>query len=152
MENFITRRLILNNDTFVNQMKKLLFIIGGLFFIDPGLFAQETASNGIFFRAAFNQQTSEGKSYTVDCSNYGYFKSSSGWKDGKYYMLINEVLPGTIVKIQRQSTERVIYAKVLGPLVPAKENEGLMLRMSAASLAALGIRDNKEHILLTWNK
>lgn len=116
------------------------------------LMAQDKSSEGNFFKSAYQQQVSEGKSITVECSNYGYFKSNSGWKDGKYYLLINDVLPGTIVKIELQSTQRLIYAKVLGPLTPAKENEGLMLRLSAASLASLGIKDNNERIVLTWNK
>ena len=126
----------------------LMYVIGGQFHS----FAQDKISDGNFFKSAYHQQVTEGKSISAECSNYGYFKSNSGWKDGKYYLLINEVLPGTIVKIELQSTQRTIYAKVLGPLTPTKENEGLMLRLSAASLASLGIKDNNERITLTWNK
>ena len=126
----------------------LMYVIGGQFHS----FAQDKFSDGNFFMSAYHQQVTEGKSISAECTNYGYFKSNSGWKDGKYYLLINEVLPGTIVKIELQSTQRTIYAKVLGPLTPTKENEGLMLRLSAASLASLGIKDNNEHIKLTWNK
>ena len=125
-----------------------MYVIGGQFHS----FAQDKTSDGNFFKSAYHQQVTEGKSISAECSNYGYFKSNSGWKDGKYYLLINEVLPGTIVKIELQSTQRTIYAKVLGPLTPTKENEGLMLRLSAASLASLGIKDNNERITLTWNK
>lgn len=126
----------------------LMYVIGGQFHS----FAQDKTSDGNFFKSAYHQQVTEGKSISAESSNYGYFKSNSGWKDGKYYLLINEVLPGTIVKIELQSTQRTIYAKVLGPLTPTKENEGLMLRLSAASLASLGIKDNNERITLTWNK
>lgn len=125
-----------------------MYVIGGQFHS----FAQDKTSDGNFFKSAYHQQVTEGKSISAESSNYGYFKSNSGWKDGKYYLLINEVLPGTIVKIELQSTQRTIYAKVLGPLTPTKENEGLMLRLSAASLASLGIKDNNERITLTWNK
>ncbi|MFM8588068.1 MAG: hypothetical protein ACKOBX_06980 [Bacteroidota bacterium] len=126
----------------------LMYVIGGQFHS----FAQDKTSDGNFFKSAYHQQVTEGKSITAECSNHGYFKSNSGWKDGKYYLLINEVLPGTIVKIELQSTQRTIYAKVLGPLTPTNENEGLMLRLSAASLASLGIKDNNGRITLTWNK
>ncbi|MFN5326463.1 MAG: hypothetical protein ACK5AB_02250 [Bacteroidota bacterium] len=152
MENFLKGRLNVNIDTFVAQMKTWVLILTGVFFLHTALVAQENSSSAGFFKSAFQQQSSEGKSFSADCSNYGYFKSNTGWRDGKYYLLINEVLPGTIVKIQLQSSERIVYAKVLGPLTPAKENDGLMLRMSAASLAALGIKDNNERVLLTWNK
>jgi hypothetical protein len=125
-----------------------MYVIGGQFHS----FAQDKTSDGNFFKSAYHQQVIEGKSISAESTNYGYFKSNSGWKDGKYYMLINEVLPGTIVKIELRSTQRTIYAKVLGPLTPTKGNEGLMLRLSAASLASLGIKDNNERITLTWNK
>lgn len=133
-------------------MRSILIILIYVMWGQSHLMAQDKSSEGNFFKSAYQQQVSEGKSITVECSNYGYFKSNSGWKDGKYYLLINDVLPGTIVKIELQSTQRLIYAKVLGPLTPAKENEGLMLRLSAASLASLGIKDNNERIVLTWNK
>ena len=133
-------------------MRSILIILIYVMWGQSHLMAQEKSFEGNFFKSAYQQQVSEGKLITVECSNYGYFKSNSGWKDGKYYLLINDVLPGTIVKIELQSTQRLIYAKVLGPLTPAKENEGLMLRLSAASLASLGIKDNNERIVLTWNK
>lgn len=133
-------------------MRSILIILIYVMWGQSHLMAQDKSSEGNFFKSAYQQQVSEGKSITVECSNYGYFKSNSGWKDGKYYLLINDVLPGTIVKIELQSTQRLIYAKVLGPLTSAKENEGLMLRLSAASLASLGIKDNNERIVLTWNK
>ena len=133
-------------------MRSILIVLIYVMWGQSHLMAQDKSSEGNFFKSAYQQQVSEGKSITVECSNYGYFKSNSGWKDGKYYLLINDVLPGTIVKIELQSTQRLIYAKVLGPLTSAKENEGLMLRLSAASLASLGIKDNNERIVLTWNK
>lgn len=73
----------------------LMYVIGGQFHS----FAQDKTSDGNFFKSAYHQQVTEGKSISAESSNYGYFKSNSGWKDGKYYLLINEVLPGTIVKL-----------------------------------------------------
>src|SRR5690606_32471389 len=57
--------------------------------------------------------------------NAGIFRSTSGWKDGKYYALINDVPTGTIVKITFSSTNKSVYAKVLGPLPEMKESIGL---------------------------
>jgi hypothetical protein len=88
----------------------------------------------------------------MECPNYGVFKSNSGWKDGKYYLLVNDILPGTIVKVQSTLTDKIVYAKVLGALAAAKENEGLLMRLSNATLNALGLKDLSTTLNLTWNK
>ena len=73
----------------------------------------------------------------------GIFKSQSGWQDGKYYALMNDMAIGTIVKITNPSTSRSVYAKVLGQLPDMKESAGLMLRLSDAAAAVLGVGDSK---------
>lgn len=70
------------------------------------------------------------------------FKSTSGWKDGKYYVLMNKVTPGTIVKITSLTTQRTVYAKVLGEIPPGKENDGLLIRISNAASAQLQVAEN----------
>ncbi|MEJ7676867.1 MAG: LysM peptidoglycan-binding domain-containing protein [Segetibacter sp.] len=67
------------------------------------------------------------------------FKSTSGWQDKKYYVLINDVAPGTILKIS--SSDKAVYAKVLGSVPEMKENNGLLLRISNAAASDLGIID-----------
>jgi LysM repeat protein len=69
------------------------------------------------------------------------FKSTSGWQDKKYYVLINNVEPGTIIKIT--ASDRTVYAKVLGSMPEMKENNGVLLRMSNAAASYLGIIDPK---------
>lgn len=113
---------------------------------------QDISTDGGYFKSTFKQQVSEGKSQSIECPNYGVFKSNAGWKDGKYYILVNDILPGTIVKIQSTLTEKIVYAKVLGALVVAKENEGLMMRLSNATLNAMGLKDVTTPLSLTWNK
>ena len=78
--------------------------------------------------------------------NAGIFRSTSGWKDGKYYALINDVPTGTIVKITYPSTQKSIYAKVLGPLPEMKESIGLKLRLSDAAAAELGADMSKFYV------
>jgi LysM repeat protein len=65
------------------------------------------------------------------------FKSTSGWQDGKYYALINDVPIGTIVKITNTSSGKSVYAKVLGNLADMKENAGLAVRISDAAAGEL---------------
>ena len=129
------------------------FLIGSLFSCLMQLaIGQDLPADGGIFKSTFKQQMAEGKSQTIECLNYGIFKSNTGWKDSKYYILMNEVLPGTIVKIQSTQTDKVVYAKVLGAMVHAKENEGLLIRISNASQASLGLRDLNSPLILTWNK
>lgn len=68
----------------------------------------------------------------------GVFKSTSGWKDGKYYALMNNVPVGTIIRVNFPSTNRTIFAKVLGQLPDMRESEGLSLRLSDAAASELG--------------
>ena len=71
----------------------------------------------------------------------GIFKSSSGWQDGKYYALMNNVAVGTIIKVSDASTGKSVYAKVLGQLPDMKESVGLTVRLSNAAAAELGEGD-----------
>lgn len=80
----------------------------------------------------------------------GIFKSTSGWKDGKYYALVNNVPVGTIVQVTLPSTGKLVYAKVLGELPEMKENAGLGLRISDAAAYELGTPENKFSVELKY--
>ena len=73
----------------------------------------------------------------------GVFKSTSGWNDGKYYALMNNVPVGTIVRVNFPSTNKSIYAKVLGNLPDMKESAGLTIRISDAAATELGAGNAK---------
>ena len=73
----------------------------------------------------------------------GIFKSTSGWNDGKYYALMNNVPVGTIVKVNFPSTTKTIYAKVLGQLPDMRESVGLTIRISEAAATELGAGNSK---------
>ena len=68
----------------------------------------------------------------------GLFKSITGWGDKRYYVLMNEVVPGSIVRITVDQV-RYICARVLGPIPDNKPNKGLLVRLSNAAAAALGV-------------
>jgi hypothetical protein len=88
--------------------------------------------NGGAFKGDFN---ASGKSADGQA---GTFKSTSGWQDGKYYALMNNIPVGTIVKVNDPSTGKTIYAKILGQLPDMKESAGLAIRISNAAAAELG--------------
>jgi len=78
--------------------------------------------------------------------NAGVFKSTSGWKDGKYYALMNNVPVGTVIKVTFSSTNKSVFAKVLGQLPEMKESTGLMMRLSDAAASELGVENGKFYV------
>ncbi|HSR38737.1 MAG TPA: hypothetical protein VLL95_07460 [Phnomibacter sp.] len=75
----------------------------------------------------------------------GNFKSFGGWYDGKFYILINGVEMGKVVKVTNASNGLVIFAKVVSPLPEIKgEKSTLMARINNAACAALDIWDDNE--------
>ncbi len=80
----------------------------------------------------------------------GVFKSTSGWNDGKYYVLVNNIPVGTIIKIISTTTQKTAYAKVLGQLPDMKESEGLTIRISDAAASELGEAEGKFNIQLRY--
>lgn len=96
--------------------------------------------DGGYFRSDF---TDGGKSAA---GLAGIFKSTSGWQDGKYYALMNNIPVGTIVKVTDGTSGKSIYAKVLGQLPDMKESAGLAIRISNAAASELGAGDGKFNV------
>jgi hypothetical protein len=100
--------------------------------------------NGGFFKADF---TDGGKSVEGAA---GTFKSSSGWQDGKYYALMNNVPVGTIVRITVGSSGKSVYAKVLGQLPDMKESAGMTIRISNAAAGELGEGEGRFNVTVRY--
>lgn len=77
------------------------------------------------------------------------FKTISGWTDRKFYVLMNDVAPKTIVRVTGQGN-RSICAMVLGPLQETKGASGLLVRISNSAAAALGLVDQKFTVTVTY--
>ncbi len=105
-----------------------------------------------YFSVLFNEQSKEGSEQNLEGFIYGVFKSTSGWEDAKYYVLLNEVVPGTIVKISLKGADKSVFAKVLGSVPVGKESDGMSMRMSNATASALGLTDTTKNLMLTWYK
>ena len=103
----------------------------------PVLAQTPVDNRGGFFK---NQYGETGKAATGAA---GVFRSTSGWQDGKYYALMNNVPVGTIIKVGNPSNGKTVYAKVLGNLPDMKESAGLTLRLSDAAATELGLASNK---------
>ena len=100
-----------------------------------------------YFKNIFFQQVKTApvtKDQTVTSS---IFKTQSGWQDGKYYLLINGVEPGTIVKITNPSNSKTVYAKVLYSMEKIRENQGVDIRISDAAASSLAVSETDKFIL-----
>lgn len=103
-----------------------------------------TVNQGAFagnFKTAGTEVGSSGEAKT--------FKTESGWTDHKYFILMNDIEPGKVVKVQA-SNGNIIYAKVLWNLGTGRENRGLTFRLSDAAAQTLGITDNKFNLSVTY--
>ena len=100
-----------------------------------------------YFKLSFDQQvkgTPVSKNETVTS---GIFKTASGWSDAKYYLLIDKVSPGTIVKVINPANNKIVYAKVLGEMSGIRQNEGLNIRISNAAASILEITELDKFIV-----
>ena len=94
-------------------------------------------NKGGYFKSMYSE------SYKSATGSAGVFKSTSGWNDGKYYALMNNVGVGSIVKVNNPTNGKTVYAKVLGSLPDMKESAGLSIRISDAAAAELGVAGPK---------
>lgn len=106
--------------------------------------AANTGSPEGYFSSYFKSKSND----VTLTGNAGAFKTTSGWNDKKYYVLMNNVDAGTIVRLS--SNNKSVCAKVLGPLPDIKEDTGLLLRVSNAAAAALGVDENKFSIAVVY--
>jgi len=100
-----------------------------------------------YFRKHFEQQVKSAPPATDETVTSGIFKTTSGWQDAKYYLLIDKVEPGTIVKVINPTNNKAIYAKVLGQMSGIRQNQGLDIRISNAAASMLEITELDKFIV-----
>lgn len=114
-----------------------------------GDFSYRPRSNDEGFFAHTYYMRIKDRAYQAITGDASIFKTISGWNDRKFYVLINEIIPGTIVRIT-SSNKKSVCAKVLGPLPETKGAAGLVIRMNIAAAAALGIDDQRFIVTITY--
>ena len=100
-----------------------------------------------YFKSNFYQQVKTSPLTKEQTLTSSIFKTTSGWQDGKYYLLINGVEPGTIVKITNPSNSKIIFAKVLYAMDKIRENQGVDIRISDAAASTLAVSEMDKFIL-----
>jgi LysM repeat protein len=114
-----------------------------------GDFSYRPRSNDEGYFAYTYYQRVKDRAYQYLTGDAAIFKTISGGNDRKFYVLINEILPGTIVRIMAPN-KKTICAKVLGPLPETKGAAGLIIRMSNSAAAALGMDDQRFLVSITY--
>jgi hypothetical protein len=108
--------------------------------------AQKIPESG-YFKIYFDQQVKSFPLSKEETVTSGIFKTNNGWQDGKYYVLIDGVEPGTIIKVTNPVNNKFVFAKVLGEMKGIRQNQGLDLRISDAATVALEISELDKFIV-----
>lgn len=104
-----------------------------------------------FYEQAYLDQIERNPVSRYSTVSTSFFTSERGWKDGKFYVLLSGVNPGTIVKLINPDNKKEVYAKVLGEMPRIKLNDGLDLRINEAALDILSpIRRDRFSLDLTY--
>jgi hypothetical protein len=117
---------------------------------EPNYVSQQekgTVTENGYFKSQFEQQVRQTSARKEETVTSGIFKTTSGWVDSKYYLLIDKIQPGTIVRITNPVNNKFIFAKVLGEMSGIKQNEGLNIRISSAGASALQVTETDKFIL-----
>lgn len=107
--------------------------------------------NGGVFKTVYEAQSGQNEQQTEE-GMAGIFKTTSGWNDGKYYCLHNELVSGTVVKVTNKQTGKSVYAKVLDVIPNIKMNEGLVLLISNSAANELGAGETNFNCTINYSK
>jgi LysM repeat protein len=105
-----------------------------------------------FFKDEYTKQTNNGKNIANASGNGTTFKSTSGWSDGKYYVLMDNLEKGTIVMVRNPSNGKAVFAKVLAGVKETTPNSSALFLLSNAAASQLGISADKFNAELVWGK
>ncbi len=108
--------------------------------------ASTVSANG-YFKNEYEIQIKEQPQHKDLTVTSGIFKTTSGWQNAKYYMLMDDVDPGTIIMVTNPSNGKIIYAKVLGKMNGIRQNQGLNIRISNAAASVLEISETDKFIV-----
>jgi LysM repeat protein len=97
-----------------------------------------------YFKSTFEQQVISFPANKQETLTSGIFKTASGWQDAKYYLLMDGVQPGMVVKVMNPDNNKVVYAKVLGEMSGIRQNDGLNIRISNSAATVLEVPDQEK--------
>ncbi|WP_114791396.1 SH3 domain-containing protein [Niabella yanshanensis] len=103
-----------------------------------------------YFKADYLKMVNPNLAYEKTFAS-GIFKTDRGWNDGKYYLLMDNAAPGSLVKLTNPANNKVVYAKVLGKMKGIQYSEGFDIRISEAAAQKLQIGNtDKFNVTVTY--
>jgi hypothetical protein len=105
-----------------------------------------TVANEGYFASLFSSQKKAATFQTLK-GTAAVFKSMSGWKDNKFYILTNELPVGTIVRITT-SDFKSVCAKVINAL--PEVGNAIQYRLNDAAAAILGVTNKTFQVSVTY--
>jgi hypothetical protein len=105
-----------------------------------------------YFKEEYEQQTKQGKNIQSKQVIGGFFKSTSGWSDGKYYILIDGIEKGTIVQLLNSANQQIVYAKVLASVAETKPGAKEAFLISNAAADQLIVNGEMFPLEISWEK
>lgn len=118
--------------------------------VTPAPATSAAYSGSGFFKDEFNRQTNNGRYTTSATLNGAQFKSTSGWSDGKYYILMDQVEKGAIVLVKNLSNGKIVYAKVLAGVQETRPGSDARFLLSNAAAAQLGVAAENFQAEVIW--
>ncbi len=118
--------------------------------VQPVFTKQEVTTNMTgqgYFKSFFDQQVKVHPLSKTETVTSGIFKTTNGLQDAKYYLLMDGVSSGTIVRIINPDNNKTVYAKVLGEMSGIRQNQGLNIRISNLAATTLGINEMDRFIV-----
>lgn len=103
-----------------------------------------------YFKADYLKMVNPNLAYEKTFAS-GIFKTDRGWNDGKYYLLMDNAAPGSLVKLTNPANNKVVYAKVLGKMKGIQYSEGFDIRISEAAAQKLQLGNaEKFNVTVTY--
>ncbi len=109
--------------------------------------AKATPADLGYFKTSFDQQVKARPIARNATVTSGIFKTTSGVQEAKYYLLMDGVTPGTIIKITNPDNNKAVYAKVLGEMSGIRQNQGLDIRISNTAASALQVTEDEKFVV-----
>ncbi len=100
-----------------------------------------------YFKSSFDQQVNTVPVSKTETVTSGIFKMTSASQDSKYYLLVDGVPSGTVIRVINPDNNKTIYAKVLGEMNGIRQNQGYDIRISNTAASTLGIADTEKFIV-----
>lgn len=106
-------------------------------------------SDESFFEQEYNEELQSGKQEQSMRAKVRQFRLLFDESNGKFYVLINDVAPGSSVKLTNLATRKSIYARVISATPETTEQGALpLVVVSEKGVKRLGVMDGSE-ILIT---